>query len=623
MQPCQFRRHPESPSDPENPPHSTPVVATLAVATPADLDDIPAVVAELPVPSNHGADVETSSSVPVAIAHAIRGSSSCEIDQPLPPATSETKCCNWRRGDGKLVFLFVILMLFAIAVTLHEVLPDDDTPSVIPLPPSYYEYPQLELAQTTICHVQNTSDYVDQSVWPHDPNRPYSCKWQQIGHDLNGRAAGDFFGGTLRLGGSAKGSRFSVTAPLYSSSRGLTSIYDIYEYKRENGTDVKTEYLFEPVGNNVIGKYENDMLQGIMADDGYHLIMSSIDAAHDGQPHIGHFGSFQLSRQTEKWTLYGNDMYGKSSEDDFGVAAVNRNGTIVAISDIQHDSQSGVVDVYRFDKYNNTWLRLGQRLEGASKDEHWGRKVALSSDGYTIAIGSRDYNNNTGRVQVYRYNSDQFVWQGFGRYFMGIKTGENLGREVDLSADGKILAVTSDFRSSNSLDEITAENGLVSVFKYDENSRLWQQLGSDIESDVSYQSDFGYQLRTSDDGMRLAISQARYTVGSTDDDDLSAASAGRVRVYDYIEEKQEWDLIGDIEGQRNCDFVGAGFDLSPDGSRLVGEFQIAIFCIIREPLTIGLPSICRHLKSDFLMQRAGEKKDQTVQKTIKEDPDLE
>ena len=206
---------------------------------------------------------------------------------------------------------------------------------------------------------------------------------------------------------------------------------------------------------------------------------------------------------------------------------------------------------------------------------------------------------------------------------MGNKTGENLGREVDLSADGKILAVTSDFRSSNSLDEITAENGLVSVFKYDENSRLWQQLGSDIESDVSYQSDFGYQLRTSDDGMRLAISQARYTVGSTDDDDLSAASAGRVRVYDYIEEKQEWDLIGDIEGQRNCDFVGAGFDLSPDGSRLVGEFQIAIFCIIREPLTIGLPSICRHLKSDFLMQRAGEKKDQTVQKTIKEDPDLE
>jgi hypothetical protein len=67
--------------------------------------------------------------------------------------------------------------------------------------------------------------------------------------------------------------------------------------------------------------------------------------------------------------------------------------------------------------------------------------------------------------------------------------------------------------------------------------------------------------------MRLAISEAKYS--PTDE----LTSAGRVRVYDYLREEQVWLLIGDISGKRSCDFVGAGFDLSPDGSRLIGEIQ--------------------------------------------------
>jgi hypothetical protein len=386
-----------------------------------------------------------------------------------------------------------------------------------------------------------------------------------------GPTPGDFFGATLRFGGSAEGSKFSVTAPLFDNARGLTQVYDIVE-SNKNETNSQTVYSFEQVGKNITGKYENDTLKGIITDDGYHLIIASVDAAHDGQPHIGHFASFQYSPDSEHWELYGNEMSGKSSLDEFGNAAVNRNGRIAAVSDIQHNAQTaagfivnaGVVDVFRFDIETNLWERLGQRIKGSSSDKFWGRKISLSGDGYIIAIGSRSFHDDKGKVKVYKYDANVNTWVDFGQVITGTVIGENVGREIELSADGKVLAVACAFHWSSTY---TGENknGIVRVFKYSEDSHLWIPLGNDIVSELSTQSDFGYQLRTSDDGMRLAISQAKYSPR----DDLS--SAGRVRVFDYSLEKQVWISAGDIVGNRSCDFVGAGFDLSPDGSRLIGE----------------------------------------------------
>jgi hypothetical protein len=547
-------------SSPENASTSIVAVATTnAVATPADLEAIPTVVAELPSPE--AVDLEgSSSSIPLAVATAIRNETNQNPESlSIEPQDQDTSWkWKYRREDRPLVFLFCILVLMAVAVTLHEVLPGEGSENEDPDSTfSFYVYPKLELAESIPCPRTSASNH--------------SCYWKQIGSDLQGPTAGDFFGATLRLGGTAEGSRFSVTAPLYGYSQGLTQVYDVITHEDKKNTN--TTYPFQQVGTNVVGKYEDDSMQGIMADDGYHLTMSSVDATFLGQPHVGHFGSLQISPESKRFELYGNEMYGESSRDDFGAAVVNRDGTIVAISDVQYDKETvqdnitnaGIVMLFRYNIISNKWNQLGQKLEGSSTDEYWGRKMALSGDGYTVIIGSRNYDSNKGKVQAYVYNSTEKEWLMLGRPIIGSEIGQECGREIELSADGKILAVTSSYSASNSTE--AHKTGFIQVFSYNEDANEWQQMGNSISSDQPFQSDFGYQIRSSDDVMRLAISEAKYS--PTDE----LTSAGRVRVYDYLREEQVWLLIGDISGKRSCDFVGAGFDLSPDGSRLIGEIQ--------------------------------------------------
>jgi hypothetical protein len=530
-------------------------VTTLAIATPADLNAIPSAVAHLPSPSNeHDIELQSdhSSHVPVVVATAIRGETNQQV---ISDTFSEVDKidnswkCKLRRGDKPLILLFFLLLLMAVMVTLHEVLPgpDENTTFV------FFEYPELKLAKTTPCQKTNASDYDATGT----NNRSHACQWKQIGNDLPGPTKGDFFGATLRLGGSVQGSRFSVTAPLYSMNRGLTQVYDIVESK-----DNSTQYSFQQIGKDILGKYENDQLKGIMSDDGHHIILSSVDATLDGRPHVGHFGSVQISPDSKHFELYGNDMYGESSNDDFGAAVVNRNGTVVAISDIQYDVKTpnnntivnaGVVILFYYNIESNTWTKLGQQIAGSSTEEYWGRKIALSSDGLTLAIGSRNFQDNKGKVEAYRYNLNTEEWEVMGQSIVGYEKDESVGRDLELSDDGKILAVTS--------------NETVTIYQYNGTSHYWQNLGNDIKTDLSYQSEFGYQLSMSDDGMRLAIGEAKYSLSD------EIISVGRVRVYDFIQEEQDWMLIGDIVGERSCDFVGAGFDLSPNGSRLIGEIN--------------------------------------------------
>ncbi|KAL7478649.1 hypothetical protein ACHAW6_004398 [Cyclotella cf. meneghiniana] len=553
-------------------------VTTFAVATPANLHAIPSVFAQLPSPSNQENDVELQNgatpSVPVVIATPMRGA---EADQPNSSTTVRVFLVEavkkWSFSEKLLVLVFFILLFAGIAVAIAEVVyiatPKHDE---ISSSSTYIDYPGLLLAKTTPCLTSSTS-YFQNSTNKH--NISHLCRWKQLGSDLVGPSPGDFFGATLRLGGSAEGSKFSVTAPLFDNARGLTQVYEIVQ-SNKNDSNAQTDHSIQQLGKNITGKYENDTLKGIITDDGYHLIMASVDAANDGQPHIGRFASFQYSPDSEHWELYGNEMSGESSLDEFGNAAVNRNGGIAAISDIQYDVQTsvglivnaGVVDVFRFDIETNLWERLGQRIKGSSTDQFWGRKIALSGDGYIIAIGSRSFHDNKGKVKVYRYDANVHTWVDFGQVITGTVIGENVGREIELSADGKVLAVACEFHWSSTYTGKN-KNGIVRVFEYNEASHLWIPLGNDIVSDLSTQSDFGYQLRTSDDGMRLAISQAKYSPS----DDLN--SAGRVRVFDYSSEKQDWISAGDVVGNRSCDFVGAGFDLSPDGSRLIVGFPNA------------------------------------------------
>ena len=440
-----------------------------------------------------------------------------------------------------------------------------------------------------------------------------------------GPTPGDFFGSTLRLGRTARGTRFSVTAPLYDRAKGLTRVYDILPAVAQGGDrlgdddDLETwsdDVTFRQVGQDVIALDVGDELEGIMSDDGYHLTVASLDASKGNESHVGHVGHFVLvpargrgregsggnqyrdlnltdesSEKTDEefpasqgmwqWKLVAS-MNGNSSEGDFGRLAVNRNGSVLAISDIQFDdfsssgaeglSNVGCVWVYRVNVVDGglgSWEWLGQRISGTSQNEYFGRRLSISGDGVSVAIGSRDYNimgvenEDFGKVVVYQWDPYSTGWKVKGQELIGAEKEEKMGTEVELSADGNVLAVTT---SSRWRDDTTGKEGVgvVRVYEYDDDSYLWQPMGNDIVSGDTMQLDFGFQLRLSDDGTRLAIGQSKHSPSD------KLFEVGRIQVFDYVEETRQWFQVGDdILGERSCDFVGIGFDLSPDGSRLV------------------------------------------------------
>ena len=72
-----------------------------------------------------------------------------------------------------------------------------------------------------------------------------------------------------------------------------------------------------------------------------------------------------------------------------------------------------------------------------------GTSVALSADAKTIVAGAPYSNNNTGYVVVYTTGEDGGRWTQLGQTIYGIRIGDSFGDSVDISLDGKLLAIGS------------------------------------------------------------------------------------------------------------------------------------------------------------------------------------
>lgn len=87
----------------------------------------------------------------------------------------------------------------------------------------------------------------------------------------------------------------------------------------------------------------------------------------------------------------------------------------------------------------------------------------------------------------------------------------------------------------------------------------WAQLGNILEDEKDSLSGTGFSIASSDDGKIVAI-------GSP----YKKNNIGSVTVYEYVEEKLEWVILGrDISGLNHGDFFGFDVALSYDGDILV------------------------------------------------------
>ena len=197
-----------------------------------------------------------------------------------------------------------------------------------------------------------------------------------------------------------------------------------------------------------------------------------------------------------------------------------------------------------------------------------GTSVALSADAKTIVAGAPYSNNNTGYVVVYTTGEDGGSWTQLGQTIYGIRTGDTFGDSVDISSDGKLLAIGSPGFISN-IDR----PGYIQVYSLEISGSLgymWMQLGQNITGDADGDN-FGGSVSLSEDGKTLAI-------GAEDNDGI-AENSGRVKIYHLDDDGTSWEQLGqDIDGETAIDRSGYSVSLSADGTTVAigapfnGEF---------------------------------------------------
>jgi hypothetical protein len=370
--------------------------------------------------------------------------------------------------------------------------------------------------------------------------------WSQVGLDIEGELFGDQAGHSVSLSGD--GSTVAFGAPFHDVNGSMTNnsghvrVYQLTDGAwGQLGGDIDAEAAGDKSGWSVslssdgsivaIGAPYND---GNGADSGHVRVYKLTDGA---------------------WGKLGDDIDGAVAGDQSGAyVSLSTDGYTVAIGGAGLypgiGNNSGHVRVYHW--INNSWTQKGGLIEKEAPEDYSG-VVSLSSDGSILAIGEV-YNSNangaySGQVRVYQYVGDS--WNQLGADIHGEAAGDQSGRSVSLSSDGKTVAIGAPNNGSWG-----SWRGHVRVYKFIDGA--WTQKGLDIDGEAS--SDYSGAVSLSSDGSIVAI-------GAERNDGYVGADSGHVRVYKFTD--GAWKKVGfDIEGSNHGDLLGTSVSLSSDGYRV-------------------------------------------------------
>ncbi|MEO1634696.1 MAG: DUF4347 domain-containing protein [Cyanobacteria bacterium J06631_9] len=316
--------------------------------------------------------------------------------------------------------------------------------------------------------------------------------WQQLGSDINGEAAIDVSGRSVSL--SADGSTVAIGAHLNDGNGGNSGHVRLFQFS--NGD-------WQQVGSDIDGEFSGDT-SGIsisLAADGSTVAIGA--TGNDGNGNSsGHVRLFQLNNGN--WQQLGADINGEAANDFSGRAvSLSADGSIVAIGANGNDangSNSGHVRLYEL--VNGSWQQLGNDIDGEASGDDSGISVALSADGSTVAVGAtkNDGNgSNSGHVRLFQLNNG--TWQQLGNDLDGEALGDEFGTSVSLSADGSTVAVGAADNDGNG-----GNSGHVRLFQW--TAGAWQQIDSDIDGEAAG-DESGKSVSLSANGRTVAIGADR------------------------------------------------------------------------------------------------------------------
>lgn len=349
----------------------------------------------------------------------------------------------------------------------------------------------------------------------HDGNRNYSGHvrvfvningiWTQKGNGIDGEAANDRSGINRTISLSANGSVVAIGASFNDSNYMDSGHVRVYEFMNENWIQI---------GDDIDGEAKNDYFgQSVsISSDGTILAAGGGVNDHNGSA-SGHVRIYKNINNT--WIQIGSHIKGGSTRGSFGASvSLSSDGNIVAIGDPINDNNTGLVRV--FENTNNTWVQIGNDIEGEEENDFFSRSISLSSDGSIVAIGTGAYGDigtYSGYVRIFENVND--IWTQIGNDIEAAVAGDASG-EVSISSDGSIIAIGAAFNDGNGND-----SGHVRIFR--NINRVWTRIGDDIEGEAANDLSGGI-VSLSSDGSIVAI--------GANGNDGNGTDSGHVRVYD-------------------------------------------------------------------------------------------
>jgi hypothetical protein len=321
--------------------------------------------------------------------------------------------------------------------------------------------------------------------------------WVQRGTDFTG----DSLGTTIALSGD--GTVMAVGDSTANTNDGYIQIYKYFSSTwSQMGSDISgTVSGAEKLGSSIALSYDGSVVMVGLANSD-----NSGGTLNTGIAQVYYYREYDTT-----WIKKGSDIEGVATGDNFGQnVSVSNDGTIVAVSapnnDTTNGTNSGYVQIY---KYGNGWIQMGSNINGDSINDLFGSSLSLSTGGNIIAIGSYINTSNTGHVKIYRYLNSE--WTQLGSDIEGTSTGDELGYSVDLSGDGKIVAIGSKYDAS------VSNSAHIKVYTYYNNA--WTQIGSTIY-DEGVNSSLGLSVSVSYDGTIVSLGNP-----------FASTGAGNVKVY--------------------------------------------------------------------------------------------
>jgi hypothetical protein len=342
---------------------------------------------------------------------------------------------------------------------------------------------------------------------------------------IHGAEIGDVFGYSVDI--SADGKTLAVGAP------GMNPKYDrpgyVRVYHRESSDDPHSSWIQH--GEDIAGEATGDMFGNTvcLSDDGKTLAV----AAYLNSEYAGHVRVYRLEVDAGSWKQLGQDIDGEQPCDNSGHAmSISADGNTVAIGapyNSANGEYAGHAKVYRFDSDKLSWEQLGQTILGDVPLDNGGYSVALSANGKFLAVGFSGFYfysepDRSGYVRVYHLESgsDELIgstWKQIGQNITGEAIGDNFGASVSLSDDAKTLAVGADYASG----ENGKYAGHVRVYRLNDSSSNWTQIGKDIDGDAADDYSGFFCISLSGNGKKVAIGSYGHDSNGTD--------SGQVRIF--------------------------------------------------------------------------------------------